>query len=454
MSRNVQSLDPDTYSSYWWSDYSWSCSMNGSPASGTNQEGSEFVAAYSVILTADDLAFPIDVDYTEISGISNNVYPVYECNNTVPVLFHIENVQPLLGNQYRVSSQWAEVSSCNQSNPIFSDPKESSLGIVYENNEPLDILRISNLLHTDVFNSSPFTNSANIGKRYRLRFTLYNIGNDCPEKIVNICVVFTGESDDIDFFLQSCSDSGNSDCEFGFVEASASAPGPTLGYQSPNIQLKYEGGIFEKYIYKLTHIDGSNETCLGYDILNILPQQYVASNTITINMNSWEIGGNTDRFPYYAANDILQFKLELFLINKCTRCLDGSQEVHCDFSNLDACEYDDLDELIVEFDVIKGEDAFAVSYFNIDPNTPTKPFDENIWVVQQPNQERTVSILPNPFSTAFDVISSEDEGRFILYDLNGKLLFQKVLNKLEVLSINMDHLENGMYIYQFIPKTG
>jgi hypothetical protein len=166
------------------------------------------------------------------------------------------------------------------------------------------------LLHSDVFISSPFTNTSNVGKRYRLRFTIRNSGDSCPEEIVNICVVFTTETEGVDFYLQSCGDSGNPDCEFGYVEASASAPGPTLGYNSPNIQISSAEGIFEKYIYKLTHIDGSNETCLGYDILDELPQQYVTSNTITVNMNNWEIGGSTNRFPYYAANDILQFKLE------------------------------------------------------------------------------------------------------------------------------------------------
>jgi hypothetical protein len=456
MNSVIQNLAPDNYYAFWWSDYTWYQFFQYLPSVfGNNQEGSSTSHTNWVYLSEDDLAFPIDVNSTEINGISTNVYPVYECNNTVPVLFHVDKVQGLLGNQYKVNSQWAEVTSCNQGNLIFSDPKESSLHIVYENNEPQDILRLTNLLHTDVFDGSPFINTANIGKRYRLRFTLFNDGNSCPEEIVNICVVFTGEAEDIDFYLQSCGDSGNPDCEFGYVEASASAPGPTLGYNSPNIQITSAEGIFEKYIYKLTHIDGSNETCLGYNLLNVLPQQYVTSNTITVNMNNWEIGGNTNRFPHYAANDILQFKLELFLINTCTRCLDGSEEVQCDFSSLDACDYDDLDELIVEFDVVKGEMAFAISYFNIEPNTPNKPFHQDLWANQmQDFQEKTISIVPNPFSSNFDIIGADVEGQFNIFDLNGKLLFYKIIDKNETLSINMQPLASGMYIYHFVSKSG
>jgi hypothetical protein len=111
--------------------------------------------------------------------------------------------------------------------------------------------------------------------------------------------------------------------------------------------------------------------------------------------------------------------------------------------------------LIAEFDVIKGDLAFAISYFNIEPNTPNKPFHQDLWANQMHNiQEKTISIVPNPFSSNFDIISSDGEGQFNLFDLNGKLLFNKTVDKNEILSINIQPLASGMYIYQFVSNSG
>lgn len=60
----------------------------------------------------------------------------------------------------------------------------------------------------------------------------------------------------------------------------------------------------------------------------------------------------------------------------------------------------------------------------------------------------SINIFPNPFQTEFNVTGLVSSAKMLVYDLNGRIVYQKSITNNEV--INFSHLSNSIYVVHFL----
>lgn len=430
-SEIIDGLNAGTYQLLIWIDYTLYASINGVLFIDYGTLGSDdwLDPEASATITSSDLSNPIVIEALKVGQEEGAIVPIFDCVGSQSVFFELENVDELVVNQYTVTCEWAEVNNCNEIPLSYSDSEVSQLFGVYEM-DPVtltNVLRLNDIKDLNTLVGNPFLNPSNLGKTYKIRFTLSN--PSCPDVTITQCVEFVSTPNIAgNFTLNLCQTSP--DCMGGTASPYTSTPvsqAPLLGSSTASFN-PTGTGLIEKYVVNIDHV-GVN----GNVITNVLEDYVVTpSESYWLNgngmlvqfLNAYDFpentttgwAGGTGYFANHATqNNQLYFRLHIEVFNHC-----GQDDVW--------------------------------SYFRLDPDIDFIDPDNSAALENMNKNE--FEVFPNPFVDQINISLPTEDCIINIFDFQGKLIdsFQSRDRMLSISSLALR--ESGSFILQCIDNSG
>jgi hypothetical protein len=285
----LENLDAGVYRIYVWSVYDvWGSGLTLYQAI----EGSSTIHEDEVEIESEHINPPIDILSVTIDGQTSSPAPLYECTAPWSVQFELETVYLLSPNAYQVTASWAEVSNCGVNPSNYSITKITQLSAIYESETLLNRLLLPNL--NSALDNSPFNNSNNIGKTYKIKFEIDN--GVCPPDEVIVCVSFTADPEVENNLLVIRALNDGAGTSSAYQGSDIDTEAPISPYNSSHLLLSNSTGLIQYYKVDLDVVDASGQiitnAITGYQV-NLPPQHQADPSLIPpINLNAINVPAN------------------------------------------------------------------------------------------------------------------------------------------------------------------